>query len=1195
MLSIKALRSLWLFISLGLSTLFLPNTSFAALIDVQQKNDIVYFLFAAPNKIVRYDLNSNAFLSQFSLTDVPTAFHVNSNYIYTGYNKTLKRTDLEGLNTSDIYQVSSEISKIASINNSLFMINSPSKSTLISTIDHSFIKEIYNYNLTMLASSQSQNSYYYRGQNNYSNGLIKFSPGQNGESSKFINSNYQSRNETTDKLFTNTSGNKVYANSGYIFSAEKLNFIGSLGGRFDHINFTDGKPVVLRGNELSLYDVNNHNLGNLTLNYTPSHIAAKSSLITTFITNNSLVEAHQIDIARLTLATPIQPANPKNINYVSEKIISDAENMLFLLDSSSLAIHRRKITEESYAGSWGLLLKPSWMTYSNSHKRLYLGYDSGRITYFDTSQGDSATETQFITLTTPIKGLLAAGDYVYAVDHASSYYIHYGIDIAGDIINSISNNSFSNTYLWGDNQGKIHYWYHNKFKSITVSDIDGTIKFDSDDARNDDLLSSPILHLNPNGQLLLNGLGQIIGAQSHTVLNNLSNPISDAVWVKDQLITTLKDTSIIQFWQEDYILFSQHQINNTNGVRLFSLDEKLLIISQTDSGPMFNIYDLDNIPDTDNDSINDFNDNCINIKNLAQDDSDNDYIGNLCDPDNDNDLIPDSIENLSGLDPFDASDVNLDLDGDGFSNLIEYYNQTNINDINSKPETIFNLSYNFNDDIPLGFYQFNTTNIWMNKKIDNNNVLSSGLAVNKLNPSSIFYTADFINGLLSFDHKIHGDIYYRHNVEVYLDGIALDNIYSSSSWKHNTISIEAGIHSLEFRFSYLNNGDNLNDTYFLIDNFYFAIDSDSDGHSDIEDNCPEVENKNQWDSDDDGLGNECDNDPYGQDRDQDGFGDNNDNCPDTYNPDQSNVDEDYYGDACDGTDDRPVDTDQDGVPNDRDNCPNTANSDQHDFDHDRIGDLCDIDIDNDGLSNAQENQFDFLSSYNKEDALLDFDNDGASNEYEINHGTQPTESDTFTVINLADYYPLGNIDYFYVTDNQFIRVSVKPSNKPAQFIMQYSNGTEWLVERRASGIYLLSYNNNDDSLLIFSNMVIFPGSMSPGQITNITSNVHREGESEIEEFSNQLYLKDVGETAWQGKIYPSITLVENGNATIYLKGVGPMNRNGLELDSLNLDTLASPEITAPEKSNKSGGHFNLAFLLGLLLLATIKARNNRSH
>lgn len=64
------------------------------------------------------------------------------------------------------------------------------------------------------------------------------------------------------------------------------------------------------------------------------------------------------------------------------------------------------------------------------------------------------------------------------------------------------------------------------------------------------------------------------------------------------------------------------------------------------------------------------------------------------------------------------------------------------------------------------------------------------------------------------------------------------------------------------------------------------------------DNCVDVSNPDQKDTDCDGLGDLCDPSPY-DDRDGDGVGDACDNCPTDANPDQSDMDCDGLGDVCD--------------------------------------------------------------------------------------------------------------------------------------------------------------------------------------------------------------------------------------------------------------------------------------------------------
>jgi hypothetical protein len=70
------------------------------------------------------------------------------------------------------------------------------------------------------------------------------------------------------------------------------------------------------------------------------------------------------------------------------------------------------------------------------------------------------------------------------------------------------------------------------------------------------------------------------------------------------------------------------------------------------------------------------------------------------------------------------------------------------------------------------------------------------------------------------------------------------------------------------------------------------------------------------------------------DQDNDGIADALDNCIDVFNPDQTDTDADALGDACD------TDDDNDGVIDGVDNCPFIANPIQQDGNGDGIGDVC---------------------------------------------------------------------------------------------------------------------------------------------------------------------------------------------------------------------------------------------------------------
>jgi len=190
------------------------------------------------------------------------------------------------------------------------------------------------------------------------------------------------------------------------------------------------------------------------------------------------------------------------------------------------------------------------------------------------------------------------------------------------------------------------------------------------------------------------------------------------------------------------------------------------------------------------------------------------------------------------------------------------------------------------------------------------------------------------------------------------------------------------------------------------------IDTDGDGITDSNDNCPNTANPNQEDADNDGIGDVCD------DSDNDGILDSNDNCKSIANSNQEDIDNDGIGDVCDD------DNDNDGLNNNIDNCPNTANPNQEDADGDGIGDVCDDDDDNDGILDINDN-CPLIANPNQED----IDNDGIGDVCDDSDGdglldsvdncpliSNPNQEDT-DGDGIGDYCDDDSL--FYIPDDNF--------------------------------------------------------------------------------------------------------------------------------------------------------------------------------
>ncbi len=171
------------------------------------------------------------------------------------------------------------------------------------------------------------------------------------------------------------------------------------------------------------------------------------------------------------------------------------------------------------------------------------------------------------------------------------------------------------------------------------------------------------------------------------------------------------------------------------------------------------------------------------------------------------------------------------------------------------------------------------------------------------------------------------------------------------------------------------------------------VNSDTDEHGDVCDNCALIDNSDQADVNGDGQGDVCQK----RDRDNDGWPNVEDNCGFDYNNDQADIDCDGIGDVCDADNATPwaagiEDTDGDGICDDNDLC--FGDEATGDIDEDGVCDDSDIcsgddatgDTDLDGICDDND-------ECNGDDAIGDGDGDGVCDDIDPCPVDNPDDTD----------------------------------------------------------------------------------------------------------------------------------------------------------------------------------------------------------
>ncbi len=1129
----------------------------AALVDIKEQDEIVYALYSAPNKIVRYDLTQERFLSEISLTSTPSAIEVDDSHIYIGLNREIRQMSLSGGSSTLVRDAGTKVVGLTDVGDYLFAAGENKDVLSIDKTDLTFVETFEShYSGSSYIGSDESGAYFYRTTGVSPSDIHKVTINTDGTTTLDDDSPYHGDYPSAETLFLNGSENKIYDDQGIVYFTSNLEYAGSLFGELQAMTFKDDNPIILRDGQLILFDQNLIEQGRISNIQAAEFIAEHSDSVFTFMeSGSSSLNVTKHDISGFELPEPGDPVDPEEHPFTPEIYEQNGGQVLYLFDLETLNIFRWDMLEEEYLTSLVLNTIPERLSYSESHERLYVGYDSGKITYFDVS-AENPQEQQINSLAYGVHGLLAFDDYLFAVESSGSSSPQYLFDAAGNLVSQSDDRPHSKTNLWNPAQSRLFYFRDGlspgdiEWTDINVST--GTFGADGDSQYHGDPMEAraPLIMID-NNQFLLNGAGQVLDPTSELeIVNNLANDITDAVWGDGRLVTIKDDDISLQVWKNNYELLAERTINSSIPVRTFVYGDELTVVSDPEGELVFTRLKLNG--DQDGDATEDLIDNCPFDANTDQLDTDSDSNGDVCDDDDDNDFIPDDVESEYGLNPLDASDAGGDLDNDGYSNLAEYRTGSDLSDESSVPPLLWGFEENFNDE-DMGLLYSQGGQIWRLTDQGRNGTygIMSSQSLGEDQTSSVYLTGNFISGYMMFRYSAEKN-YPEYDLTVLIDdeNIGYVSWRSSDDWEWYTFEVEAGLQTIEFRVTPVESYSEGSSRYYL-DDLVFGQDYDDDEIIGTADNCPGTYNPEQEDDDGDGIGNLCEGE--NSDPDQDAVPASYDNCQDLYNPSQTNLDFDLYGDACD------EDKDGDRVPDDI------------------------------------EAQYDFLDADDPTDGAADLDNDGMTNAQEILAGTDPESFTERLTVDLLEYFPLGKIDYLAVDGST---LTIDPTANKNEYILRNSTNFDYVIYKAtADGIKLTETyvaDNYSGSYVTYQldGYIEVPKRMGLNKTNTYNYSVSVKGTSESTDAVERLTFSEYGTTTWNGTDYEYVTLVYDGYVQTHLKGVGVVYYGYVGevepvIESVTIERLDDTDVTSGS-SGGGGGAVHPLYLLMLSLLVVMR-------
>jgi hypothetical protein len=375
---------------------------------------IAYFVYQAPARIERFDLDNEQWLPVINLPELPTAFTVDDAGLYISFGRRTSRFNLDGANEVHLRNTAFDIYELFSWDTYLTMIYSDTYMTIDKQTG--VIRQIFDgfYRLSSISVSSTRSMAFGRSNGSSPTDIAMFQLFPDGTLGTIEDSPYHGSYPFAEKTWLTPDEMYVLDNSGIVYNTADLTYAGSLGGGFDDLDFYGDQPVALRDQTFTLYTADMLDVSQYVTGIVPLGFFVNGERIYAFYEDEGVI---QVEIIPLSLFAPPQPApivDPAGLAYVPDQILADKNGVVYLLSRDHQNLFRWSSGERRYLTSIPLVGTPDHMAYSEAHHALYLTYPGGPVRRIELDQS-LVEATLFNASQTPL-AVAAAGNHVFLCD-----------------------------------------------------------------------------------------------------------------------------------------------------------------------------------------------------------------------------------------------------------------------------------------------------------------------------------------------------------------------------------------------------------------------------------------------------------------------------------------------------------------------------------------------------------------------------------------------------------------------------------------------------------------------------------------------------------------------------------------------------------------------------------------------------------